>query len=530
MDARAPDRPLSLLAWIPYLWRHVLFPGPISVSLERVRPLSLFWLICLPAILLYPCLSFDLFEPDESRYAQIPHEMLQRGDWVIPHMQAEPYLDKPPLFYWLVMLAYQLFGVSETAARLVPALAVHGTILLCYLMGRRWIGERGAFWGALALTLSPAFLGMGRLLILDGVLTLWTTLAVFAAFEALRGERLRRGWWLLACLGCGLGVLTKGPIALLLLVPPLFLHRWLCGCSARLDRSAWLMLAGVVLLVNLPWFVGACLREPTFAHYFLWEHNVLRFVAPFDHPRPIWFYVPVVLLGLMPAMLLLIPFIRFLLSGQEETAAQRTPELGFMLLAAGWCLLFFTLSGCKLPTYILPAFPPLCLGLGHFLSRSRWSASRWPVAVAATTFLAFVVFHHILLPWYAGHRSPVRQAGVLRRYCAPEESVVCYPRPCNAVAYLLNRDDLRTFRSKEIEELRNLVRKQPRTVILCTHRNSLEGLRQLLPPEVRIVETFHFGLPGIPGLSAAQAARLNHLMGRTALGLSDLAVVERPSR
>src|SRR5262245_24821088 len=108
MDARALTPPPSLPAWIPYLWRQVLFPGPSSSTTEPARLLPLLCLIVLPALLLYPCLTFDLLEPDESRYAQIPREMLRRGDWVIPHLQAEPYLDKPPLFYWLVMCSYRL--------------------------------------------------------------------------------------------------------------------------------------------------------------------------------------------------------------------------------------------------------------------------------------------------------------------------------------------------------------------------------------------------------------------------------------
>ena len=92
-------------------------------------------------------MNFHLLEPDEGRYAQIPREMLARGDWVVPHLQGQPYLDKPPLLYWLVMLSYSVFGVSEAAARLVPALAVHGTILATYFIGRRSIGDRPARWG-----------------------------------------------------------------------------------------------------------------------------------------------------------------------------------------------------------------------------------------------------------------------------------------------------------------------------------------------------------------------------------------------
>jgi 4-amino-4-deoxy-L-arabinose transferase-like glycosyltransferase len=82
-------------------------------------------LILIPGVLLYPCLGFHLFEPDESRYAQIPREMLQRGEWVLPVLQGEPYLDKPPLLYWLVMGSYRLLGVPDWSALLVPLPAVH---------------------------------------------------------------------------------------------------------------------------------------------------------------------------------------------------------------------------------------------------------------------------------------------------------------------------------------------------------------------------------------------------------------------
>src|SRR5437763_9680605 len=140
--------------------------------------------------------------------------MLQRGEWVVPYLQGEPYLDKPPLLYWLVALSYHLMGVSAASARLVPALALHGCILTLYLFGRRSLGERAAFRGALLLALAPGFTSMGRLLLLDALLTLCATLALFSAFEAVRGPRLRWGWWLLAGGACGLGVLTKGPVAL----------------------------------------------------------------------------------------------------------------------------------------------------------------------------------------------------------------------------------------------------------------------------------------------------------------------------
>ncbi|HEY7327342.1 MAG TPA: glycosyltransferase family 39 protein [Gemmataceae bacterium] len=526
MEGEAEKLPRSLAAWFPFLWSQVLFRGGPYPQNEPCRPFALLLLMVLPALLLYPTLSFHLFEPDESRYAQIAREMFQRGEWVVPYLQSEPYLDKPPLLYWLIEVSYALFGVQVWAARLVPALAVHGCVLLVYLLGRRSVGERAAFWGALALALAPGWVTMGRLLLMDSLLSFLMTLALLSAFEAVRGERLRWGWWLLASAACGLAVLTKGPVALVLLLPPLWLQRWLTGSGCRIGRLGMLACLLVILAVTLPWYAAMTVRIPTFARDFIWEHNVRRFLAPFAHEHGLWFYIPVLLGGLLPGTLVLIPYLRFLLSSDPAIATRRTVELSFLLLAGGWCLFFFTLSQCKLPTYIMPAFPVLCLAFGHFLVNYRISVWTLP-AVATGAFVVLILAHHVATPWYAAYRSPVGRPADVRRLCSDKSTtVVCYPRNCDSAAFYLGRADLRNFRSKDIEDLRTLVRLKPRTVILVTHRHSLQGLHQLLPPDVRIVEEVHFGLANISGVPPSLMKMLVKLMGETALGLCDIAVVE----
>src|SRR5713226_5051241 len=221
-----PKSPRSLVSYPSFLWSQVLFPGNAKPQAEfRLR--SLVILLLISGALLYPCLSFYLFEPDEGRYAEIPREMLARGEWIVPYLQGDPYLDKPPLMYWLVMVSYRVFGEHDWSARLVPALAIQCCILITYLLGRFSLGERAAFWGALALSLAPGFVSVGRLLVLDGLLAFWVILSTLAAFEAVRGGYFRWSWWLLSALACGLGVLTKGPIAIILLVPPLCGYCWL---------------------------------------------------------------------------------------------------------------------------------------------------------------------------------------------------------------------------------------------------------------------------------------------------------------
>jgi 4-amino-4-deoxy-L-arabinose transferase-like glycosyltransferase len=519
--------PRSFQACLPLLWSEVLFPGTTHDATGWRWP-ALLTLLLLPGLLLYPCLSFYLFEPDEGRYAEIPREMLLRGEWIVPYLQNEPYLDKPPLLYWLVMLTYLMFGVHDWAARVVPAVAVHAAILAAYLIGRRGFGERTAFRAALLLTLTPALLGVGRLLTMDGLLTLWVTLGLLAAFEAMRAAELRRGWWLLAAVACGLGLLTKGPIALVLVVPPLWLHRRLTGTGAALSWWSRAWFVAVALAVALPWYAALGLTNPAFFRHFLWEHNVLRFMAPFDHLQPVWYYVPLVALGLLPATPLMVPFMRYLSSGSPEHAVTRSPALGFTLLAGGWCLLFFSLSGCKLPTYILPGFPFLGLALGHFLAHSPWQRARTVRGLAVTGLLMQVLGHYVVVPWYAEYRSPLRQWEAIAATCGdPRTPVICYPRMCHTVAFYLGREDITWCRSKEIDKLREVMRQQPRTVLLLSHRHSFQVLTPALAPEFEMRRTAHFALPPPPGVPRGWGKEAAKALGETSLGLADLAVVER---
>jgi 4-amino-4-deoxy-L-arabinose transferase-like glycosyltransferase len=486
--------PRSLSALPRQVWSEMLFPGAAPAA-HGWRWSALLLFLLLPACLLYPCMSFYLFEPDEGRYAEIPREMLARGEWIVPYLHGQAYLDKPPLLYWLIMGSYRLFGIHDWAARLVPALALHACVLLTYLLGRRSIGERPAFWGALALSLAPGFMSMGRLLLMDGVLTALVLLAIQSAFEAIRTDSFARRWWIIAALASGVGILAKGPIALILVGAPVWLHCRLTGKKNGPRLRAWTALVGIALTVALPWYAAVCIRAPEFAHHFLWEHNVVRFLTPFDHQRPVWFYGPVLLLGLFPATLLLVPFARFLLSAEPEMIRQRSSELGFLLLAGGWCVFFFSLSGCKLPTYILPAFPPLCLALGCFVASRRWADRLVTRLFAGGAFFLLLAGHYVLVPWYARYHSPMNRPEQVEAYCSDRAvPVVCYPRSVDSAAFYLRRDDFRSYRSKETPALVAFLREHRRVAVLFSHRHSLAQLIQVLPPELEVTQSSPLGL------------------------------------
>src|SRR5260221_13487777 len=106
-SAVVPER-RGLLAWLPFSWSQVLFPGRPGRP-EATRLGSWLLLLILPGLLFYGSLSFPLFEPDEGRYAEIPREMMARGEWIVAYLQGEPYLDKAPLLYWLVRASHNFF-------------------------------------------------------------------------------------------------------------------------------------------------------------------------------------------------------------------------------------------------------------------------------------------------------------------------------------------------------------------------------------------------------------------------------------
>lgn len=362
--------------------------------------------------LFFARLDAALLDPEEARYAEIPRQMFAGGQWLVPHLHGQPYLDKPPLVYWLVMLSYQTFGVSDPAARFVAALGAWLTIALLALVAPARGGRWSALAGALVLTLAPEFVYRGRMLTLNG----WLALFVLAALLA--GQHKRWGW----CGVCiGLGILTKGPVALVLALPL---------AVNGLAWRGWLLAGGGALLVAGPWFGAVMWTEPAFARYFFWTHHVQRYVDPLDHAEPIWFYVPIVLVGLLPWTLLLRRW-------------QRTSASTFWLLAGGWAVLFFSLAGCKRACYLLPALPPLALGLG-ILAVETWGqlAPRWRrwLGMGTLTWASgLLLFVLLWWPHYCGQFSLRCTVQPLAHLPGPAYT---FPRRWDAASFYLQRNDV----------------------------------------------------------------------------------------
>ena len=296
-----------------------------------------------------------LMDPDEGRYAEIAREMLVSGDWLVPHLNFLPYLEKPPLVYWLTALSFTAFGLTEFAARLPAAASALGGVFFTYFLGRSFWGARAGFWGALVLATCGGYVVLGRLSILDMPLTFLASLGIGLGYLA--AVRERRGLLVWAYLALAAAVLVKGPVALVL--AGLVWGTWTI-LDRRCSLTFWLHPAGLALmaLVIAPWFVLVTLKHPEFPKFFLWKHHVSRYAAGTIHGKPFYYYGPI-LLGLMMPWSFLLPW------ALARVKPGATRERLFLLSWAGIIVLFFSFSGGKLAPYILPAFVPLSLLVGE---------------------------------------------------------------------------------------------------------------------------------------------------------------------
>jgi dolichol-phosphate mannosyltransferase len=404
------DVPPVLASLLPFWWTRVLFPATLARGSHEARfigrlDLAAFILLAMAGLLFFSRLRSPLLEPEESRYAEIPRQMLLEHRWVVPVLHGEAYLQKPPLFYWLVMISYSVFGVHDWAARLVPSMAGLATILLTYWWGKRWVGSLAAFLGAMILCLSPRFIYMSRMVSMDSLLSLCVLASWLCGHRALMSNRSYCRYAALAAIACGLGILTKGPVAPVLAGAPLLAYRMLDRRCAPLSYAKAALWAILALGIAAPWYVAAAWRSPGFLGEFLYTHNLVRYVTPFDHEEPFWYYLPLLFLGMMPWTLLAVPLIRSFVGSPAMAARKRPAAMGFFFLAFACSFVFYSLAGCKRPGYILPAMPPLALALGCYWrarlpNRVRWRPEALPrlsrlphgltVAVIAAGAIAYV--------------------------------------------------------------------------------------------------------------------------------------------
>jgi 4-amino-4-deoxy-L-arabinose transferase len=344
--------------------------------------------------------------PDEPRYGEIPREMIETGDWVVPRLNGVRYFEKPVMGYWLTALSIKLFGENAFAVRLPSAAAAGLSAWMVFILARRLFGrDVEASLAALIFLTSFEVMGVGVFAVLDSVLAMFITAAMAAFFLAVsssEGSGRERGFLVLFGICCGMAFLTKGFLAfavpVVAIVPFMIWERRML----YLLRICWIPMAAATL-VSLPWTVAVHHRAPDFWHFFIWNEHIRRFMAEDAQHRAAFFYY---FLLFPPAAL---PWAVWLPAAVKGVAGKGfdPPLVRYAMTWFFFPLLFFSIASGKILTYILPCFPPFALlmmwGLYYMDpkggSRKMLKAGAFGLAVLMAILGVLLPLVQVIGPW-----------------------------------------------------------------------------------------------------------------------------------
>jgi len=336
---------------------------------------SVYGYLLVAAVFLLTTLPFlgrpPLFDPDEGYYPETAREMIESGNWFDPVFNCEPRWGKPIAFYLADCLSFSLFGISEWSARLPSLVAGLGLTLLTMGLGKRLYGGRNGLYAGLiaASALQPVV--YSRAAVPDMLLSFLVALSLYGFVRGAMGrdeDQPERPWLYLAYAGSALAFLSKGPLGVILPAITVLLYFLLSRKLSGIFRIEPVRGLFLFLLIAAPWFIYMTfLHGSTFLEEIFIQRNLIHyFTEKWQHPGPVYYYLPVIFAGAFPWSLALVwgatIALRSTLPDPAKTHDMAEKKADLLLVA--WffgMLIFFSLSRGKLPNYVLPLYPAVAL-------------------------------------------------------------------------------------------------------------------------------------------------------------------------
>lgn len=354
--------------------------------------------------------DYPLHDPTEARYAEIPRLIIETGHWIMPPFDyGVPFWGKPPLTFWMTAISFELFGYSEFAARLPVFLLAIAVLWLTYRFAKFLQGEDKAAFSTLVLVSTALFFIASGAVMTDMALCFCVSLSMISFWQALHNPKAAQAkkWSYLFFVGLGVGLLVKGPIVGVLVLLPLIAWAMLeKQYLAVWQQIPWFKGAAVMLFIAVPWYIAAEIDSPGFINYFLVGEHFKRFVdagwhgdlygVAHKHPRGkiwlLWLFASFPWSFIFLGSLISWPFRKN--KQQSLKAVSQSSWHRYLLFWAITPMVFFSLSGNILYTYVLPGLPAFAILVTELLSL-RFSVtimqgSKWLWAAAFIPVLGLV--------------------------------------------------------------------------------------------------------------------------------------------
>ncbi|MDT0608590.1 ArnT family glycosyltransferase [Croceitalea rosinachiae] len=351
------------------------------------------WIVFIFSILI--CLSFSGLYPiyilDEARNSEAAREMLASKDFIVPYFNGQLRTDKPPLHYFFMILGYKVFGINAFGARFFSGLFGALTILITFLSVRKYSDNKEAWIVTLILLSSLFFVQEFHLAVPDPYLIFFISASLFSFFHFYKSKSKKWLWFAYAAIG--FGILTKGPIALVLpglIIPAFLIFSNNFSFKTIFQFRPFIGLA-IVLVIATPWYYlvhGATDGEWTKG--FLFDHNISRFSSEKEGHGGLFFITPLfVILGMLP-------FSVFIIQGFDNAWKLRSQNnfLLFSFTTTAVTILFFSIASTKLPNYPMPCYPFIGVLIGNYLyrlSKKKSKSKSTTISLAALILISSVI-------------------------------------------------------------------------------------------------------------------------------------------